>query len=138
MPGNVHRNMLSAQESFLVDHGGSITPNVLEIEAINEQRPPRLPNAFSFSNTSSNDFFSRVCRERKIVPHPARMPLELANFFVEFLTDPGDLVLDPFAGSNTTGFSAESLGRKWIAIDVEKAYAEQAMIRFEDPLLKSI
>ena len=35
--------------------------------------------------------------------HPARMPPELVEFFVRFLTDGSDLVLDPFAGSNTTG-----------------------------------
>ena len=65
------------------------------------------------------------------------MPASLASFFVHFLTDPGDLVLDPFAGSNTTGFVAELAGRRWVAIDQEKKYVEQSRIRFGDPVLKS-
>lgn len=121
---------------FLVDHGGSIMPNVLELEPIDPNQPARLPNVFKFSNTNSNDFFLRACHDREIVPHPARMPLGLAAFFIEFLTDPDDLVLDPFAGSNTTGFAAELLRRRWVAIDVKRAYAEQSLLRFEDPLLK--
>ena len=65
------------------------------------------------------------------------MPLELACFFIEFLTDDGDLVLDPFAGSNTTGFGAELLHRKWIAIEIDEAYVEQSSVRFEDPCVNA-
>jgi site-specific DNA-methyltransferase (cytosine-N4-specific) len=64
------------------------------------------------------------------------MPAGLASFFVHFLTDPGDLVLDPFAGSNTTGFVSELAGRRWVAIEQEKAYVEQSRIRFRDPVLR--
>jgi len=63
------------------------------------------------------------------------MPTSLASFFVHFLTDPGDLVLDPFAGSNTTGFVSELAGRRWVAIDQEKKYVQQSRIRFGDPVL---
>jgi site-specific DNA-methyltransferase (cytosine-N4-specific) len=63
------------------------------------------------------------------------MPKGLAGFFIKFLTKPGDLVLDPFAGSNTTGFVAECLGRHWISIEIKETYAQQSMIRFEDPIL---
>jgi site-specific DNA-methyltransferase (cytosine-N4-specific) len=61
------------------------------------------------------------------------MPEELACFFIEFLTDPGDIVLDPFAGSNTTGYCAERLSRSWVAIEINKDYGKQAIIRFENP-----
>ena len=47
-----------------------------------------------------------------------------------FLTDPGDLVLDPFAGSNTTGAVAEALGRKWLAIERDPEYARASRARF--------
>jgi len=120
---------------FLTDHGGSIAQNFFELEPMDGEEEPRLPNAFKFSNTKSADFFLRTCRERGIKPHPARMPEGLAAFFIEFLTDPGDLVLDPFAGSNTTGFVAECLNRRWVAIDTKEEYAEQSKIRFEDPIL---
>ena len=122
-------------KSFLTDRGGSISHNLFEMEAMDKDRDPRLPNAFSFSNTQSNDYFLRTCRERNIQLHPARMPEGLASFFIQFLTDPGDLVLDPFAGSNTTGYVAECLGRKWLSIDTKDEYIEQVKIRFEDPLI---
>lgn len=122
--------------SFLTGHNGSIMPNLLEIEPMDEKRSVRLPNAFSISNSQSNDFFMRRCRQRRVIPHPPRMPAGLASFFIEFLTDPGDLVLDPFAGSNTTGFVAELLGRSWVSIEIMGKYALQSLIRFEDPILE--
>lgn len=125
-----------SENGFLTDHGGSIALNLLELEQMDEKRKVRLPNAFSASHTTSNDFFFRTCRERGITPHPARMPVGLVAFFIEFLTDPGDLVLDPFAGSNTTGFAAEALRRRWASIEVREDYAEQSRIRLEDPILK--
>lgn len=120
---------------FAVNRGGSIPHNFFELDAIDKDRDPRLPNAFSFSNTRSNDFFQRTCRERNIQMHPARMPEGLASFFIEFLSDPDDLVLDPFAGSNTTGFVAECLGRRWVSVDIREDYVEQVKVRFEDPIL---
>lgn len=126
------------EKSFLTDNNGSISHNVLELEQIDYKRDLRLPySMFSISNTKSNDFFTKTCKERNIVPHPARMPLELASFFIEFLTDEGDIVLDPFGGSNTTGFSAEKLKRNWVSIEVNKDYGRQSLIRFEEPSLKA-
>lgn len=126
-----------SKEGFLQNNGGSIAHNVLEVDEMESGREVRLPNAFSLSNTSSNDFFMRACREKHITPHPARMPAGLAAFFIEFLTEPGDIVLDPFAGSNTTGFVAELTGRKWFSIEALKAYSRQSRIRFKDPILQS-
>lgn len=127
-----------SEKSFLTNHNGSIMHNLLELEQIEEDRDVRLPkNVFSISNTASTDFFQQNCRERDIIPHPARMPLALPNFFIEFLTDPGDIVLDPFAGSNTTGFAAEKLNRKWVSVEIDPSYGEQSIIRFEDPTLKN-
>jgi len=124
--------------SFLKNNEGSIMHNVIELEQIDENRTVRLPhNVFSISNTKSNDFFSRKCREKGITPHPARMPIELATMFIEFLTDPNDIVLDPFAGSNTTGFCAEQLNRKWISVEANKDFGLQSTLRFEDPNVKS-
>ena len=127
-----------SENSFTKDHGGSIMQNVIELEPMDSDREVRLPNAMSVANTSSNDFFHRACREEEIKLHPARMPERLASFFIEFLTDPDDLVLDPFAGSNTTGYTAELLGRKWVSIEVLEKYTEQSKIRFKDPLLRKM
>ena len=121
--------------SFLTNNHGSISPNLLELEPIDDSKPSRLPfSMLSCANTSSNDFFTKICKERGFTPHPARMPLEVASFFIDFLTEEGDLVLDPFGGSNTTGFCAERKKRKWISIDTDINYIEQSKIRFEEVL----
>jgi site-specific DNA-methyltransferase (cytosine-N4-specific) len=125
-----------SENGFLKNCGGSISHNFFEIDPLDPKRERRLPNAFSLSNTSSNDFFSRACKKKNIIPHPARMPMGLAAFFIQFLTGRDDYVLDPFAGTNTTGYAAQRLGRKWLAIDNDKKYARQARIRFGDPKLK--
>jgi DNA modification methylase len=129
---------LREDHAFDVNNGGAIAHNFLEIENLDPNREARLPNAFSFANTTSKDYFSRACRERGIEPHPARMPAGLANFFIQFLTGPGDLVLDPFAGSNTTGFVAELNDRRWIAIEQNGEYAVQSRIRLSDPALRTL
>ena len=127
-----------SKNSFLHNHDGSISHNVIEMESVDITKEIRLPfSMMSISNTKSNDFFMKTCRERGVNPHPARMPLELASFFIEFLTDEGDIVLDPFGGSNTTGFCAEKLSRKWISIEADSSYGIQSAIRFEDNNLKS-
>jgi DNA modification methylase len=82
------------------------------------------------NNESNSNYFSLLKKlGRKI--HPARFPAELPRFFINFLTNPGDLVLDPFAGSNTTGYVAESLNRRWIAIEISKEYVEDSQFRFQ-------
>lgn len=127
-----------SKEGFLKDHGGSIAHNLFEFEPIQPDKEVRLPHSvLSFSNTNSNDFFLTKCRERGIKPHPARIQAGLISFFINFLTDEDDLILDPFAGSNTTGYVAETLNRQWIATEIDDKYANQSMIRFEDPSLNT-
>jgi len=67
-----------------------------------------------------------------VKPQPARFPLELPGFFIKFLTDVGDTVLDIFAGSNTTGAAAEHLGRHWIAFENNRMYLATSSFRFLD------
>ncbi|NEO83011.1 MAG: site-specific DNA-methyltransferase [Spirulina sp. SIO3F2] len=124
--------------AFTRDNGGSISHNLFEFEPIDFKRKVRLPhNVLSFSNTNSNDHFLRMCRKKGITPHPARMNPGLISFFTEFLTDEGDLVLDPFSGSNTTGYVAEKLKRRWISVEIDEKYANESIIRFGDPKLES-
>lgn len=126
-----------SKAGFLKDHGGSIAHNLLELEPIDTHRDPRLPhNVLSFSNTNSNDYFMRTCRAKGITPHPARMHMGVADFFIAYLTHPGDLVFDPFAGSGTTPYAAEKAARKWIGCELDAGYIEQARIRLNDPALK--
>jgi site-specific DNA-methyltransferase (cytosine-N4-specific) len=122
-----------SENSFLTNNGGSIMPNVIEVESINPDEETRLPgNAFSISHTVSNDYYQRNCKEQGIETHPARMPLQLVDIFLQFLTDENDLVLDPFAGSNTTGFCAEKLGRRWVGIEANKEYLKHSQIRLSE------
>ncbi len=110
-------------------------PSVLEIEPIDPNKDSRLPtNAFTIAHTNSNDYYLRECKRRNVEPHPARMPLQLIDFFTQFLTDPGDLVFDPFAGSNATGFCAERTERRWVSIEANPDYVIHSDIRFSQHL----
>lgn len=57
----------------------------------------------------------------------------VVEFFVRLLTEPKDLVLDPFAGSNTTGRVAERLGRRWLGIELNGEHVEPSHARFQEP-----
>jgi DNA modification methylase len=59
------------------------------------------------------------------------LPAGLPEFFIKMLTDEGDLVVDPFAGSNVTGEVCERLKRHWIAVDIVKEYLEGSKFRFD-------
>lgn len=103
---------------FKVDNGGAIPANFLVI-----------------ANTESNSYYLTRCRDEGLGPHPARFPIGLPAFFIKFLTQKGDTVLDPFAGSNVTGEAAEALGRKWIALELNQEYLRASRFRFERPKL---
>ena len=90
-------------------------------------------NLFQFANTASTSQYLRRCEEEGIKPHPARFPSALPEFFIKLLTKPGDIILDPFAGSNVTGEVAESLGRQWISIELNPDYVAGSKFRFEPP-----
>jgi DNA modification methylase len=99
---------------FQRDNGGSIPPNLIQI-----------------ANTESNSEYLRECKKRGIKPHPARYPESLAKLFVDFLTDEGDLVVDPFAGSNVTGAVCDAGNRRWLSCELEPKYIEGSVIRFD-------
>lgn len=65
----------------------------------------------------------------KRVGHPAPFPVELPRRFIELYTYEGDLVLDPFMGSGTTGVAAVQTGRHWVGYETNPAYAERALDR---------
>ncbi|MDI7276855.1 MAG: site-specific DNA-methyltransferase, partial [Anaerolineae bacterium] len=95
------------------------------------QHPGAIPaNLIARGNNESNSAFLQACSERGLKVHPARFPPALPEFFIRLLTQPGDLVLDPFAGSNTTGHVAESLGRRWLAVEIEESYLRASALRF--------
>ncbi len=95
------------------NNGGSIPSNLLER-----------------GNNESNSEYLRRCAEEGFKPHPARFPAALPDFFIRLLTDPGDLVVDPFAGSNTTGAVAERQDCRWLAFEMEPKYVRTSRLRF--------
>lgn len=106
------------KKSFLKDNKGAIPANVL-----------------IHPNTSSKDKYLDHCKENNIRYHPARMPRVIAEFFIKLLTSKGDLVLDPFAGSNITGYVAEDLHRRWRSIECDEIYASSSRARFPNSWL---
>ena len=98
---------------FGKDNGGAIPSNLLQIP-----------------NTESNGAYLNACKALGVKQHPARFPAKLPEFFIRFLTEPGDVVLDIFAGSNTTGQVAENEGRKWIAFEERMEYLASSAFRF--------
>ncbi len=88
-------------------------------------------NLIERGNNESNSGYIRRCAEVGQKVHPARFPAALPEFFIKLLSDPGDLVVDPFAGSNTTGAVAESLSRRWLSLEILPAYVENSRLRFD-------
>ena len=70
--------------------------------------------------------------EKTFGKHPTQKPIELLKRVVLASTNKGDLILDPFTGSSTTGLVAYLLGRKFIGIDNEKKYLDLSIKRFEE------
>jgi site-specific DNA-methyltransferase (cytosine-N4-specific) len=98
---------------FAASNGGAIPSNLLEIP-----------------NTESNSRYLRLCKLAEVASHPARFPEKLPAFFISFLTEPGDLVLDFFAGSNTTGVAAQTADRRWLSFDLDPEYLAASAFRF--------
>lgn len=99
--------------SFGNDNGGAIPSNLLQI-----------------SNSESNSKYMSLAKSINIKTHPARFPIKLPEFFINFLTKEGDVVLDIFAGSNTTGEASENLGRRWLAFENDISYLSASIFRF--------
>jgi len=107
-------------KAFGSDNGGAIPSNLLQIP-----------------NTESNSSYLRLSKLVGVQGHPARFPAGLPEFFIKLLTTQDDLVLDIFAGSNTTGRVAEQLGRRWISMEIDAGYVASSALRFMDHLPES-
>jgi DNA modification methylase len=108
-------------DAFSRNNGGAIPPNLIEV-----------------ANTGSQDSYQQYCREHGLEIHPARFPKEIPEFFIKFLTDPRDTVLDPFGGSNMTGAVAEELKRRWITFELNSTYLEGSVGRFNSDKVRDL
>jgi DNA modification methylase len=101
--------------SFAKDNGGAIPSNLLQIP-----------------NSESGSSYLQICKRLGVKAHPARFPAKLPEFFIRFLTEPDDVVLDIFAGSNTTGMVAEEEKRSWLSFEQDLGYVAASSFRFLD------
>lgn len=101
-------------DKFQKDNGGAVPPNLLAV-----------------ANTESNGRYQDYCRQNDLEIHPARFPAQLPEYFIRMLTDPGDIVVDPFGGSCVTGMVAEELKRRWVCIELSESYLQGAVGRFK-------
>jgi DNA modification methylase len=101
-------------DKFQKHNGGAVPPNLLAV-----------------ANTESNGRYQDFCRENNLEIHPARFPAKLPEYFIRMLTNAGDRILDPFAGSCVTGMVAENLGRKWVCVELSESYLRGAVGRFQ-------
>lgn len=108
--GHVHN-----KASWSKNNGGAIPPNLLQI-----------------SNSESNSQYLRYCKAVGVKGHPARFPAALPEFFIKFLTEENDLVVDIFGGSNTTGQVAEKLNRRWMTFELSQEYVAASVFRFSE------
>jgi len=65
---------------------------------------------------------SGTCQGKERTPHPTQKPLVVMERLVKVSSNPGDMVLDPFAGSGTTGEACQRLGRSFILVEVVERY----------------
>jgi DNA modification methylase len=107
-------------KKFTIDNGAAIPPNLIAV-----------------ANTESNSRYLRYCKEHKLEPNPARFPSSIPEYFIRMLTDAGDLVIDPFAGSCVTGEVCERLARRWMCIELVEEYLQGGIGRFEQDQGKS-
>ncbi len=101
--------------AFATDNGGAIPSNLLQIP-----------------NSDAGGSYLALCKSLGMTPHPARFPYKLPEFFIKFLTEPQDIVLDIFAGSNTTGFAAECENRRWMSFESNAEYVATSVLRFAE------
>jgi site-specific DNA-methyltransferase (cytosine-N4-specific) len=101
--------------NFNKDNGGAIPPNLVAV-----------------ANTESQGSYQKYCRQNGLPEHPARFPAPIPSFFIRMLTNRGDVVFDPFAGSCMTGAVAEALGRRWLCCEIDETYVAGAIGRFKN------
>lgn len=85
-----------------------------------------------------HDFFETSLtskNERRYGKHPTQKPEKLVHELMKILSNEGDLILDPFMGSGTTGVVSKQLNRKFIGIEINKDYFEMAKNRIEEIMI---
>lgn len=129
-PGVRPSEHVIGEKTFVKDNKGAIHSSTIITPHNASDLEEYLHSTLVMGNTATDPAYRNWCQERDLGLHPARMPIRLAEFFIKFLTEDGDLVFDPFGGSNTTGRAAENLGRKWVVVEKDSDYVKGSRGRF--------
>lgn len=110
---------------------GKHTFNYQEMK--HENNDKQMKDVWLFKDNEPEFYISSVTpkSEKKQGKHPTQKPLGLLERIIKASTNEGDIILDPFNGSGTTGIAAKYLGRNYIGIEQEKEYLELTRRRFE-------
>lgn len=109
----------------------SISPIAINKYDLHNDKVGSTPfNAIVGSPISHKDPIYDIMKSSGI-EHPGRHPEFISEFFIKMLTDPGDIVLDPFVGSGATVTAAKKLGRKYIGLDISEDYVKLADMRLD-------
>lgn len=120
MPESVRNRPSNAtEEIFLFAKNGSY---YYDNQAVREESGANLRNYWILGPDSSG------------VPHPAVFPRELARRCIQLGSQPGDVILDPFSGSGTTGVVAAESNRRAILVELNPVYAQQSRLRLNQDL----
>jgi len=114
MPRNMNLHFVNSTESWIYLVNGATT------------------GTFNNDGRIIHDFYETAAvrgAERKFGTHPTQKPLAMMEHFVSLLSNKGDLVIDPFMGSGSTGVACKKLGRRFLGIDVSKEYCDLAKRR---------
>jgi len=134
-------NPHTAKHQQLIDAGGEKRTGVYSDGAYrikpgsfgNQTEGSIQRNIIEVGHRCSRQNLVRRYQEQEGLPrHGAPMPYALADRLVRFLTEPGDLVVDPFGGSLTTGDAAEQNGRRWLSTDITLEYLQGGRVRFSE------
>ena len=114
---------------FKKNNGGSISPNFLDFEG-QDFLFDGGENSLSIANTNNQLLYNSFCKQNELPGHPARMQIQLTEYFIRFLTEKNDIIYDPFSGSNTSGMVAQELKRRWVTSEKNINYIKGSLIRF--------
>ena len=133
----------SARQRRLIEKGGEKRDGVyadgshrITNGSFGNDTPGRIPrNVLEFSHTcASKAAYRRKARALGLPVHGAAFPASMIEFLVSFMSEEGDLVVDPMAGSFTVAECAEKLRRRWLATEVIAEYVAGGAARFNKPI----
>ena len=136
---------------FVLSKGKPKTNNLIKVPCVKAGQKTSTPTFYHTASESGKAHKTGIYNQEKIKKniwayttgntgeaakyrHPAKFPLQLALDHIQSWSNPGDLVLDPFLGSGTTGVAALQLGRRFGGIEISEEYFQLAEQRIEESL----